>query len=122
MSTIWNILLSTTQTSLPNIFMLIVSSLANTLCYKWGYGNDIETFQKEASDRFSLLKDGTLKKEKCARLFLVNVSLAGGKVGTGADMNSRGLKMRSSRLMTTISRSNMDRQKRLGKTILSCQK
>ena len=49
------------------------ASLANTLCYKWGYGNDIETFKKEASDKFSLLKDGTLDKPRCARLLLVNV-------------------------------------------------
>ncbi|KAF2102006.1 alpha/beta-hydrolase [Rhizodiscina lignyota] len=46
--------------------------LANTLCYKWGYGDDVEAFKKEASDRFSLLKDGTLDKDRCARLLLVN--------------------------------------------------
>ncbi|KAF2457562.1 Alpha/Beta hydrolase protein [Lineolata rhizophorae] len=46
--------------------------LANTLCYKWGYGDDIEAFKKEASDKFSLLKDGTLDKEPCAKLLLVN--------------------------------------------------
>ncbi|KIV98612.1 hypothetical protein, variant [Verruconis gallopava] len=46
--------------------------LANTLAYKWGYGNDVETFKKEASDKFSLLKDGTLDKPQCARLLLVN--------------------------------------------------
>lgn len=39
---------------------------------KWGYGDDTELFKKEASDKFSLLKDGTLKKTKCARLLLVN--------------------------------------------------
>jgi pimeloyl-ACP methyl ester carboxylesterase len=50
-----------------------ISSLANTLAYKWGYGDDVESFKREASDRFSLLKDGTLKKPKCARLLLVNV-------------------------------------------------
>jgi hypothetical protein len=49
-------------------------SLANTLCHKWGYGTDIETFKKEASNKFSLLKDGTLDKPTCARLLLVNVS------------------------------------------------
>jgi hypothetical protein len=49
------------------------ASLANTLAYKWGYGDDVESFKREASDRFSLLKDGTLKKPKCARLLLVNV-------------------------------------------------
>jgi len=47
-------------------------SLATTLCYKFGYGEDFETFKKEASDRFSLLKDGTLDSPNCARLFLVN--------------------------------------------------
>ncbi|RDI81329.1 Arylacetonitrilase [Venturia inaequalis] len=46
--------------------------LANTLAYKWGYGDDIETFKKEASDKFSLLKNGTLDKPNCARLLLVN--------------------------------------------------
>ncbi|KAK5045729.1 hypothetical protein LTR16_011364, partial [Cryomyces antarcticus] len=46
--------------------------LASTLAYKFGYGNDLETFKKEASDKFSLLKDGTLDKPECARLFLVN--------------------------------------------------
>ncbi|ORX94749.1 Alpha/Beta hydrolase protein [Clohesyomyces aquaticus] len=46
--------------------------LANTLAYKWGYGNDIEKFKAEASDKFSLLKDGTLDRQECARLLLVN--------------------------------------------------
>ncbi|KAF2201679.1 alpha/beta-hydrolase [Delitschia confertaspora ATCC 74209] len=46
--------------------------LANTLAYKFGYGNDVERFKKEASDRFSLLKDGTLDKPRCTRLLLVN--------------------------------------------------
>jgi hypothetical protein len=46
--------------------------LANTLAYKFGYGNDVERFKKEASDKFSLLKDGTLDKPRCARLLLVN--------------------------------------------------
>ena len=45
--------------------------LANTLAYKWGYGNDLEKFKKEAS-KFSLLEDGTLDKPECARLLLVN--------------------------------------------------
>lgn len=49
-----------------------MDSLANTLAYKWGFGDDIETFKKEASDKFSLLKDGTLDKPTCARLLLVN--------------------------------------------------
>jgi pimeloyl-ACP methyl ester carboxylesterase len=46
--------------------------LANTLAHKWGYGNDIEKFKREASDKFSLVKDGTLDKPECARLLLVN--------------------------------------------------
>lgn len=46
--------------------------LANTLAYKWGYGNDVERFKKEAAGRFSLLNDGTLDKPVCARLLLVN--------------------------------------------------
>jgi pimeloyl-ACP methyl ester carboxylesterase len=50
--------------------------LADTLAYKFGYGNDVETFKKEASDRFSLLKDGTLDKPRCARLLLVNVGIS----------------------------------------------
>ncbi|KAK8183365.1 Alpha/Beta hydrolase protein [Phyllosticta capitalensis] len=46
--------------------------LANTLAYKFGYGDDVEKFKAEASDKFSLLKDGTLDKPECARLLLVN--------------------------------------------------
>lgn len=46
--------------------------LANTLAYKWGYGDDVEAFKKEGSDKFSLLKDGTLDGKQCARLLLVN--------------------------------------------------
>lgn len=46
--------------------------LANTLAYKWGYGNDVERFKSEASSRFSLLNDGTLDRQNCARLLLVN--------------------------------------------------
>ncbi len=48
-------------------------SLANALCVKFGYGTDMDKFKREASDRFSLLKDGTLDQQKCARLLLVNV-------------------------------------------------
>ena len=50
----------------------IGNSLANTLAYKWGYGDDVERFKREAMDRFSLLKDGTLD-QPCTRLLLVNV-------------------------------------------------
>lgn len=46
--------------------------LATTLCYKFGYGSDFDRFKAEASDKFSLLKDGTLDKPRCARLLLVN--------------------------------------------------
>ncbi|EDU44500.1 conidial pigment biosynthesis protein Ayg1 [Pyrenophora tritici-repentis Pt-1C-BFP] len=46
--------------------------LADTLAYKWGYGNDVEAFKQEASAKFSLLNDGTLDKPVCARLLLVN--------------------------------------------------
>lgn len=46
--------------------------LANTLAYKWGYGNDVEAFKREASSKFSLLNDGTLDRPTCARLLLVN--------------------------------------------------
>jgi hypothetical protein len=46
-------------------------SLAHTLCHKYGYGDDFERFKREASDKFSLLNDGTLKKG-CTRLLLVN--------------------------------------------------
>jgi dienelactone hydrolase len=48
--------------------------LANTLAYKWGYGDDVEEFKAEASEKFSLLNDGTLDRPDCARLLLVNVS------------------------------------------------
>jgi len=46
--------------------------LADTLAYKFGYGDDLERFKAEGSDRFSLLKDGTLDRKRCARLLLVN--------------------------------------------------
>ncbi|CAE7015515.1 hypothetical protein CFE70_002680 [Pyrenophora teres f. teres 0-1] len=46
--------------------------LADTLAYKWGYGNDVEAFKREAGAKFSLLNDGTLDKPVCARLLLVN--------------------------------------------------
>lgn len=46
--------------------------LANTLAYKFGYGNDVEKFKAEAMDKFSLLNDGTLDRAECARLLLVN--------------------------------------------------
>ncbi|KAK7975815.1 hypothetical protein PG989_014278 [Apiospora arundinis] len=45
--------------------------LSHTLCYKFGYGKDFTRFKKEAMDKFSLLKDGTLDKP-CAQLILVN--------------------------------------------------
>lgn len=44
--------------------------LANTLAYKYGYGNDLEKFKKEGM-KFSLVEDGTLDKP-CTRLLLVN--------------------------------------------------
>lgn len=47
------------------------TSLAHTLCHKYGYGTDFETFKKEAGDKFSLLKDGTLNKPS-TKLLLVN--------------------------------------------------
>ena len=46
--------------------------LANTLAYKWGYGDDVERFKDEALEKFSLLNDGTLDRQECARLLLVN--------------------------------------------------
>jgi len=46
--------------------------LANTLAYKWGYGNNVEAFKREAGAKFSLLNDGTLDRPDCARLLLVN--------------------------------------------------
>lgn len=46
--------------------------LATTLAYKFGYGGDLEKFKAEAMDKFSLLKDGTLDKPRCAKLLLVN--------------------------------------------------
>lgn len=45
--------------------------LATTLAYKWGYGDDLEKFKKEAV-KFSLLEDGTLDKPHCTKLLLVN--------------------------------------------------
>lgn len=46
--------------------------LADTLAHKFGYGNDVEAFKAEALDKFSLVKDGTLDKQQCTRLLLVN--------------------------------------------------
>lgn len=45
--------------------------LANTLAYKWGYGDDLEKFKKEGM-KFSLVEDGTLDGPNCTRLLLVN--------------------------------------------------
>lgn len=45
--------------------------LATTLAHKFGYGDDLERFKKEAM-KFSLLEDGTLGKPLCTRLLLVN--------------------------------------------------
>ncbi|KJX98603.1 pigment biosynthesis protein yellowish-green 1 [Zymoseptoria brevis] len=45
--------------------------LATTLAHKFGYGDDLEKFKKEAM-KFSLLKDGTLDRPECTRLLLVN--------------------------------------------------
>lgn len=52
----------------------VTLSLANTLCYKFGYGTDMERFKKEGRAKFSLLEDGTLDKPCCDHLLLVNVS------------------------------------------------
>ncbi|KAF1840305.1 alpha/beta-hydrolase [Cucurbitaria berberidis CBS 394.84] len=46
--------------------------LANTLAHKWGYGDDVQAFKREAASKFSLLNDGTLDRNECARLLLVN--------------------------------------------------
>lgn len=87
--------------------------LANTLAYKFGYGNDVEKFKKEASDKFSLLKDGTLDKPRCARLLLVNVSSVSVSPYAlvifrfPADNRFRVHKTKSFPLMTTISPFNM---------------
>ncbi|KAH7006776.1 Alpha/Beta hydrolase protein [Ilyonectria destructans] len=40
--------------------------------WKWGFKGDTEKFINEASDKFSLLRDGTLEKPDCARLLLIN--------------------------------------------------
>ena len=45
--------------------------LATTLAYKFGYGDDLEMFKKEAM-KFSLVEDGTLDRPICANLLLVN--------------------------------------------------
>ncbi|EMC95998.1 hypothetical protein BAUCODRAFT_34760 [Baudoinia panamericana UAMH 10762] len=46
--------------------------LANTLAYKWGYGDDLELFKQEGMKKFSLIEDGTLDKPNCTKLLLVN--------------------------------------------------
>ena len=45
--------------------------LANVLALKFGYGDDVEKFKKEAM-KFSLVEDGTLDNLPCTRLLLVN--------------------------------------------------
>lgn len=45
--------------------------LANTLAYKFGYGDDLEAFKKDGM-KFSLIEDGTLDKPHCTKLLLVN--------------------------------------------------
>ena len=57
-----------------NKILKVKTSLANTLAYKFGYGDDVKTFKEEALAKFSLLEDGTLSRKRCARLLLVNVS------------------------------------------------
>ncbi|KAF2850288.1 pigment biosynthesis protein-like protein yellowish-green 1 [Plenodomus tracheiphilus IPT5] len=46
--------------------------LADTLAFKFGYGDDTEAFKREGQGKFSLLGDGTLDAKECARLLLVN--------------------------------------------------
>jgi hypothetical protein len=46
--------------------------LADTLAFKFGYGNNVEKFKQEAAEKFSLLNDGTLDTPTCTRLLLVN--------------------------------------------------
>ena len=46
--------------------------LADTLAYKFGYGNDVAAFTQSGRQKFSLLNDGTLDRATCARLLLVN--------------------------------------------------
>jgi len=48
-------------------------SAASAISYKFGYGDDVETFKKEAM-KFSLLLDGTLDTPGCTKLLIVNVS------------------------------------------------
>lgn len=45
--------------------------LANTLAYKFGYDDDLETFKKDGM-KFSLVEDGTLDGPHCTKLLLVN--------------------------------------------------
>ncbi|KAH6973952.1 Alpha/Beta hydrolase protein [Ilyonectria destructans] len=47
-------------------------SASEAFAWKWGFKGDISRLIEEASDKFSLLKDGTLDKTECARLLLVN--------------------------------------------------
>ncbi|KAI9668453.1 MAG: hypothetical protein M1831_001207 [Alyxoria varia] len=48
--------------------------LANSLAHKWGYGDDTEKFKEEASQKFSLVHDGTLDRGGCCRTLIVNGS------------------------------------------------
>ncbi|KAF5557768.1 alpha beta-hydrolase [Fusarium phyllophilum] len=49
-----------------------IDSASEAFSWKWGFRGDTERFIVETSDRFSLLKDGTLDRAECARLLLVN--------------------------------------------------
>lgn len=84
--------------------------LAETLAWKWGYGEDVELFRKEAIGRFSLLNDGTLTQKECTRLLLVNVSFPNilGALGwKWSLMFCRVPRTRSFPLMTIMRRSVM---------------
>lgn len=46
--------------------------LADTLAYKFGYEDDLEGFKREGREKFSMVEDGTLEKECCKHVLIVN--------------------------------------------------
>lgn len=84
------------------------------MAYKFGYGDDVEKFKKEAH-KYSLLNDGTLDKPDCTRLLLVNVRPTGRILCYSRRLTKcRVHTTKSSRSTTTTSLSSMAPRRRQG--------
>ncbi|KAF5009691.1 hypothetical protein FDECE_4100 [Fusarium decemcellulare] len=57
-------------------------SASEAFAWKWGFEGNVERLIAEASDKFSLLKDGTLDKPDCTRFFRDKAHM-GGKASYG---------------------------------------